>query len=82
MKGFSGFQNSLMKKTVDPKTKKEAEELVDHTPEWKSTWGGTEATTYTKKISKRTKRLIEAGAPKHIIEQSKRDDVERFKKSN
>ena len=77
MKGFSGFQNSPMKKTVDP-----VDELVDYTPEWKSTWGGTEATTYTKKISKRTRNLIEAGAPEDIIKKSMRDDVARFKTSN
>jgi len=71
-------------KAVDPPSDKD--ELVKH--EYKA--GSTEASGHgyesdesrTVIISKGTKRLIEAGAPKEIIAKSKLRDMENFKKNN
>ena len=71
-------------KAVDPPADKD--ELVTH--EYKA--GSPEASgqgyksgeSKTVVISKGTQRLIDAGAPKEIIEKSRRSDIEDFKKNN
>jgi len=86
MKGYT-YPGSPMK-DVDPPSDKvnttsDKDELVKHTYLAGSTaargegWEGTsDRDVY---ISKGTKRLIEAGAPKEIIEKSKLRDIELFK---
>ena len=71
-------------KAVDPPADKD--ELVKH----KYPAGSLEASGHGYKssesktvvVSKGTKRLIDANAPKDIIEKSKNRDVENFKKNN
>ena len=56
------------------------DELVTYTDtNYQPDWGGTTVTSHETKISKGTKRLIEAGAPKDIIAKSKLRDIELFK---
>ena len=83
MKGYTYPGQSPMK-NVDPPSDKN--ELVKHTyaagskeargEGWK---GVSDRDVY---VSKGTKRLIDAGAPKEIIEESKRKDIELFKEQN
>ena len=69
---------------TDPKDKvsppSDRDELVTYIDtNYQPDWGGTTVTPHETKISKGTKRLIEAGAPKDIIAKSKLRDIELFK---
>ena len=71
---------------VDPEKKKEKsdkDELVSYTdPNYQPDWGSATVTPYETMISKGTKRLIEAGAPKELIEKSRQRTINRIKKEN
>ena len=71
-------------KAVDPPSDKD--KLVKHEYEAGSLdasgHGYKSSESKTVVISKGTQRLIDAGAPKEIIEKSKLGDIENFKKNN
>ena len=63
-------------KAVDPPSDKD--EWVSYTDtNYQPDWGGTTVTPYETKVTKGTKRLIEAGAPKDVIAKSKLRDIDR-----
>ena len=69
---------------TDPKDKvsppSDRDELVTYTDtSYHPDWGGTTVTPRETMISLGTKRLIEAGAPKDVIDKSKLRDIKLFK---
>ena len=70
---------------VDPEKKKETsdkDELVSYTdPNYQPDWGSATVTPYETMISKGTKRLIEAGAPKELIEKEETESRKRREKA-
>jgi hypothetical protein len=73
---------------IDPKKKKEEvlkvsgkDELVSYTDSnYQPDWASSPVTPYETKISKATQRLINAGAPKDVIEKSMQKTIDRSKK--
>ena len=62
--------------------KRDADELVSYTsPNKPADYGGSDTSHYETRISRGTKRLIDAGAPKEEIEKSKARDIANFKKN-
>ena len=63
MMGSSPMRDEKKKETSDK------DELVSYTdPNYQPDWGSAKLTSYKTKISKGTQRLINAGAPKEVIE--------------
>jgi hypothetical protein len=74
---------------IDPEKKKEEgkvsgkDELVSYTDSnYQPDWASSSVTPYETKISKGTQRLINAGAPKDVIEKSMQKTVDEVKKEN
>ena len=73
---------SVFKDTGDHKHPHDPD-LVTHTdPNQPRDWGSASTTQYETLVSKKTQRLIDAGAPEKVIEKSKASDIKRFKESN
>jgi len=80
MKGYTYPGVSPMKDVDPPSDRNELVEYVYPAGSKEARGEGYKASSERKVyISKGTKRLIEAGAPKEIIEKSKRKDIELFK---
>ena len=80
---FKAMGSSPMRDEKKEKEKaSDRDELVRYTdPNYQPDWGSATVTPYETMISKGTKRLIEAGAPKELIEKEETESRKRREKA-
>ena len=80
MKGYAYPGKSPIKKDKK-KDKNDADELVAYTdPNYQPDWGSAPVSNYEKFITKGEKRLIDANAPKEVIEKYRTRQARKRKK--